>query len=161
MNRLIVALLAIMLSFPVTSAVAGESGAEEVSAFLDSITLGIYVDTSYQYVFDKEDGADLDDGSRPLNQENNSFSINAFTVSIDKTPSMDGGVMDLFGFRADVLFGQQADLLSSAGFGDDVDNVDAYKAYLSFLIPAGESGILIQAGKFVTLAGFELIEAKD
>lgn len=161
MKKFIVAVLAIMLALPVSNTFAGDPGSEQVAAFIDSITLGIYVDTSYQYVFDKEDGADIDDGSRPLYQENNSFSINAFTISLDKTPTMEGGIMDLFGFRTDILFGQQADLLSSAGFGDDVDNVDAYQAYLQFLVPVGESGILVQAGKFVTLAGFEVIEAKD
>lgn len=133
---------------------------EAMAAFFKSINFGFYVDTSYQYVFDKPDGTDIDDGSRPLYRDNNSFALNAFTISMEKTPSIEGGIMDLFGFRGDVLLGSQAELISSAGFGDDDDNIDIYQGYLHLLIPVGENGINLYAGKFVTLAGFEVIEAK-
>ena len=66
--------------------------------------------------------------------------------------------MDLIGFRADILIGEQAPLLASNGLSDDV--IDPYQAYLQFLAPVG-NGINFYAGKFVTLAGYEVIEAKD
>ncbi len=131
--------------------------------FFKSVNMGLYVDATYQFVFDKEDRADIDDGSRPLYPDNNSFSLNAFTVSIEKKPTMetDGRVMDLFGFRGDVLIGQQADLIASSGLGEENDNIDIYQGYLHILIPVGDSGINLYAGKFVTLAGFEVIEARN
>jgi len=131
-----------------------------IVAFFRSVNLGFYVDSSYQYVFDKPEGADISDGSRPLYPENNSFSLNAFTVSLEKTPTLEGGNMDLFGFRADILFGQMADNIASAGLGDTSDDIDIYQGYMDVLIPFGNNGIDIKVGKFVTLAGYEVIEAK-
>ena len=125
-------------------------------SFFDSIDLGFYVDTTYQYVFNRGSRNDLQ--LRPLYPDNEQFSINAFTVSVSKTPTLEGGVMDLIGFRADILFGEQAPLLASNGLSSDV--VDPYQAYLQFLAPVG-NGINFYAGKFVTLAGYEVIEAKD
>ncbi len=131
-----------------------------ITAFFKSIDLGFYVDTTYQYVFNKPDGANIEDGSRPLYPENNSFSINAFTTSISKVPTTEGGIVDLFGFRADILIGSQAELIKSAGFGGDDTEIDLYQGYLNLLIPIADTAVDFYAGKFVTLAGFEVIEAK-
>ena len=131
------------------------------AAFFKAIDITFYVDTTYQYVFDKPDGEDISDGSRPLYPENNSFSINAFTTSIAKVPTTDGSIVDLFGFRADILIGQQAKLIRSAGLGGDDTEIDLYQGYLNVFIPFSDTGLDFYAGKFVTLAGFEVIEAKD
>jgi len=131
-----------------------------ITAFFKSIDLGFYVDTTYQYVFSKPDGADISDGSRPLYPENNSFTINAFTTSISKVPTTESGLVDLFGFRADILIGQQAELIKSSGFGGDDTEIDLYQGYLNLLIPISDTAIDFYAGKFVTLAGFEVIEAR-
>ncbi len=125
-------------------------------SFFDSIDLGFYVDTTYQYVFDRGSTSDLQ--LRSLYPDNEQFAINAFTVSVSKTPTLEGGIMDLLGFRADILFGEQAPLLGSNGLSSDV--VDPYQAYLQFLAPVG-TGLNVYAGRFVTLAGYEVIEAKD
>jgi len=76
-------------------------------------------------------------------------------VSIAKTPTMDDGLMNLLGFRADILFGQQADSLGADGLDSNV--VSPYQAYLQVLAPIG-NGLNIYAGRFVTLAGYEVIE---
>lgn len=125
-------------------------------SFFDAIDIGFYVDTTYQYVFDRGSTDELQ--LRSLYPDNEQFSINAFTISVAKTPTLEGGVMDLIGFRADILIGEQAPLLASNGLSDDV--IDPYQAYLQFLAPVG-NGINVYAGKFVTLAGYEVIEAKD
>ncbi len=123
--------------------------------FFDAIDLGFYIDTTYQYAFDHPNGEDIP--LRSLYPEDNEFEIDAFTISISKTPTMDGGVWDLLGFRADILFGEIAPRIASAGLSSDV--VDPYQAYLQVLAPVG-NGINFYAGKFVTLAGYEVIEAK-
>ena len=127
-----------------------------ILTFFDAIDLGFYVDTTYQYVFDRGTTSDLQ--LRSLYPDNQEFSINAFTISVSKTPTMEGGFMDLIGFRGDILFGEQAPRLSSNGLESDV--VDPYQAYLQFLAPVG-NGINFYGGRFVTLAGYEVIEAKD
>ncbi|MFB3148599.1 MAG: outer membrane beta-barrel protein [Thermodesulfobacteriota bacterium] len=125
-------------------------------SFFDTIDLGFYVDTTYQYVFDR--GATSDLQLRSLYPDNQQFAINAFTISVSKTPTLEGGIMDLLGFRADILFGEQAPRLSSNGLESDV--VDPYQAYLQFLAPVG-TGLNVYAGRFVTLAGYEVIEARS
>ncbi len=127
-----------------------------ILTFFDSIDLGFYVDTTYQYVFNRGSTDELQ--LRSLYPDNQQFAINAFTVSVSKTPTMEGGIMDLLGFRADILFGQQADSLGADGLDSNV--VSPYQAYLQFLAPVG-NGLNVYAGRFVTLAGYEVIEAKD
>lgn len=125
-----------------------------IMTFFDSINLGFSVDTTYQYVFNRgvTDSLQL----RALYPDNQQFALNAFTISVSKTPTMGDGIMDLLGFRADILFGEQAAELGGEGFDSDV--VDPYQAYLHVLAPVG-NGLNIYAGRFVTLAGYEVIEA--
>ena len=131
---------------------------------LESIGLGFSLDTTYQYVSDGEVGGGIVE--RGLYPEHNDFSIDAFTLSLEKVPTVGEGVMDLVGFRADILFGEQAERLGF-GFGRDADDepldgaVSPYQAYINVLVPSGASGLNIYAGQFTTLAGWELIEAKD
>ncbi len=124
---------------------------------LESIGLGFSLDTTYQYVSDGEVGGGIVE--RGLYPEHNDFSIDAFTLSLEKVPTVGEGVMDLVGFRADILFGEQAERLGF-GFNSDGDGaVSPYQAYINVLVPSG--GLNIYAGQFTTLAGWELIEAKD
>ncbi len=126
---------------------------------LESIGLGFSLDTTYQYVSNGEVGEGI--AERGLYPEHNDFSIDAFTLSLEKVPTSGEGVMDLVGFRADVLFGEQAERLGF-GFNTDGDGaVSPYQAYINVLVPSGAGGLNIYAGQFTTLAGWELIEAKD
>ena len=126
---------------------------------LESIGLGFSLDTTYQYVSNGEVGGGIVE--RGLYPEHNDFSIDAFTLSLEKVPTVGEGVMDLVGFRADVLFGEQAERLGF-GFNSEGDGaVSPYQAYINVLVPSGASGLNIYAGQFTTLAGWELIEAKD
>ena len=132
----------------------------------NSIGLGVSLDTTYQYVSNGEVGGDIPE--RGLYPEHNDFSIDAITLSLEKVPTVGEGVMDQVGFRADVLFGEQSERLGF-GFGsvynDEGDPTDGavspYQAYINVLIPGGENALNIYAGQFTTLAGWELIEAKD
>ncbi len=126
---------------------------------LESIGLGFSLDTTYQYVSNGEVGEGI--AERGLYPEHNDFSIDAFTLSLEKVPTVGEGVMDQVGFRADVLFGEQAERLGF-GFNSDGDGaVSPYQAYINVLVPSGAGGLNIYAGQFTTLAGWELIEAKD
>ena len=126
---------------------------------LESIGLGFSPDTTYQYVSNGEVGEGI--AERGLYPEHNDFSIDAFTLSLEKVPTVGDGVMDLVGFRADVLFGEQAERLGF-GFNSDGDGaVSPYQAYINVLVPSGDGGLNVYAGQFTTLAGWELIEAKD
>ena len=49
-------------------------------SFFDAIDIGFYVDTTYQYVFDRGSRNDLQ--LRSLYPDNEQFAINAFTISV-------------------------------------------------------------------------------
>ncbi len=127
---------------------------KELLSALSAIDFGFYVDTSYQYDFNEPDSGTI--GARSLYPEDNDFDFNAFTLSISKEPSAEGSLIDHLGFRTDILFGEQAGLINPSGF--DSDTVSPYQGYLQ-VMPV--EGLNIYAGQFVTLAGFEVIEAKD
>lgn len=64
------------------------------------------------------------------------------------------------GFRTDLQFGRTAQILNSATVGDSPDNIFIEQAYVEYVAPIG-NGVNIKAGRFVTLAGAEVIESKD
>lgn len=133
--------------------------APAAGAGMESINLGISLDTTYQYISDGTVGEGI--AERGLYPEHNDFSIDAFILSLEKEASMGGDPMDAVGFRADILFGEQAERLGF-GFNSDGDGaVSPYQAYLNVLLPLAEGGLNIQAGQFVTLAGWEVIEGKN
>ncbi len=126
---------------------------------LEWLNLGISLDTTYQYVSNGEVGSSI--AERGLYPEHNDFSLDAFTLTLEKTPDADGGAMDYVGFRTDILFGEQSERLGF-GFNSDGDGaVSPYQAYINVLLPTGRNGINIYAGQFTTLAGWELIEARN
>jgi hypothetical protein len=66
------------------------------------------------------------------------------------------------GFRADIVFGKTAGLLSgdaNARDGLSGNDLEIYQAYAQYLAPIGENGVTIKAGKFATLLGAEVVQA--
>lgn len=97
---------------------------------------------------------------RVFDTQANSFNINLFQLAFKKTPTTEGGLIDLIGFGVKLDFGEDAQVLSSTeNLGQD-DVFDLQEAYIHALAPIG-NGVDIYAGKFVTLAGAEVIESKD
>ncbi len=141
-------------------AVATAKAEVPLSQFSEAVSIGLSVDTTYQYVFncDNETVSNCP-AERGLYDEHNNFSIDAFTLSVEKEANASGASLaDKVGFRADILFGEQAERLGF-GFNSDGDGaVSPYQAYLK-ITPTEELSIV--AGQFTTLAGWELIEAKN
>lgn len=126
--------------------------------FLKSIEVGFYLDTSYEYNFNKPESGN--NSLRIFDQDHNDFNIHMFWLSFKRTPSLEGGISNLVGFGVKLDFGEDADVIASTGLGDEDDEFDLQEAYIHILAPIG-NGISIYAGKFVTLAGAEVIESKD
>lgn len=153
--------LVLAFVFALGLVVANTAKAEEEQAdvegllkMFESINVGFYLDSTYAYSFNEPDSGII--GARSLYPDDNEFKFNAFTLSLEKTPTAEGGLIDHLGFRTDILFGDQADLLNPAGI--DSDAVSPYQAYID-VMPV--EGLNIYFGQFVTLAGFEVIEAKN
>ena len=109
------------------------------------------VDVYYGYSFNG-----TDPGLRTFDVQHDAFSLSLAEVAFNKAVSPDSRL----GFRADLGFGRTAELVAS--FEPESDGREVYKhiqqAYLSVL--AGRR-VQIDAGKFVTPIGAEVIESQD
>ncbi len=110
-----------------------------------------FVDVYYLYDFNKVDPA-----LRTFDVQHNAFSLSLAEIAFAKGVTTDSRV----GFRIDLDFGKTADLV--AAYEPEADGKEIYKhvqqAYLSVL--AG-SKLQLDAGKFVTPLGAEVIESQD
>jgi len=95
---------------------------------------------------------------RTYENEKNSFMLNLANLHFDRTP--DSGL----GFVVDLDFGETADVDNNSTFfdststGNGTNFFDARQFYLTYTVPVG-TGIKLQAGRFVTLHGAEVIKS--
>lgn len=131
---------------------AKQEGGFNLPEALNDITLSGFVDTSYTYSFNHPDSGKTT--GRVFDTEANSFNLQAAKIALEKLPAKTGGV----GFRVDLLMGDDAKVIKPYGWNTEDFNLE--QAYLDVLIPVGK-GLDVKGGKFVTLAGAEVIESKD
>ncbi|GEM_PF-186526 len=131
-----------------------------------SDNLGVHihglVDTTYDFNFNQPNTTPILSSSGSVNQlrefdvDANSFNLQQFNLHIDRT--VEGGV----GFVTDLNFGKTAEVLwasthySNSTTPTSTQEFDPTQAYLTYTVPVGK-GINLQAGKFVTLLGEEVI----
>jgi hypothetical protein len=110
-----------------------------------------FVDVYYEYNFNKVDPA-----LRTFDVQHNAFSLSLAEIAFAKGVTTDSRV----GFRIDLDFGKTADIV--AAYEPDADGKEIYKhvqqAYVGVL-PGGK--LQLDAGKFVTPLGAEVIESQD
>lgn len=139
---------------------------------LEDIKLEGFVDTSYSFNFDRpSQEAGRPNNLRILDTRSDNFDLNAFELDFIKAAPEKGGV----GFRADLVYGLDAMPQQSNGFittavdgNGNTQQTDfaIQQAYVDANLPINGGTWLgdkvnIQAGKFVTLAGMEVLESKD
>jgi hypothetical protein len=130
--------------------------------------LGVHIhgllDGTYDYNVNQPNTTPILSSSGRVNQlrtfdvDANSFNFQQFNLHIDRT--VEGGV----GFVTDLNFGKTAEILwasthysnSTIPSQNSTQEFDPTQAYLTYTIPLGK-GINMQAGKFVTLLGEEVI----
>ncbi len=179
MKQLIKALL-LVVAFAVPSVYAGDMKddkdlkkmIEDQGIYVETSQKGIvlsgYVDVSYTYQF--ASSGELGGGFAPLipanseadlrkfDTDNNDFNIHAFKLALEK------GLGDKneysAGFRADLLFGEDAQTLNNGltdPFTDLLGGAFLEQAYVQFRVPVG-NGLDFKFGKFVTPMGYEVLE---
>jgi len=168
---------AITVAPPATANAAPKTIGEHVSVLETQLgdvrknlsdNLGVHihglVDGTYDYNFNRPNTTPILSSSGSVNQlrefdvDANSFNFQQFNLHIDRT--MDGGV----GFVTYLNFGKTAEILwasthysnSTIPSQNSTQEFDPTQAYLTYTIPLGK-GINMQAGKFVTLMGEEVI----
>lgn len=143
----------------------GHTGAEAASlvsvpSLIDGIGVSGHVDSIYSYNFNSQDTRT--NVGRVFDRHPNSFNLNVAEVDFQKPVSEESRV----GFRTDLFFGNDAEVIGSAGLGATTDEFDLEQAYVEMLVPTsnaipGLNDIDLKVGKFVTMAGAEVIESKD
>lgn len=128
----------------------------DLTNFLKSIKPGLYIDTSYEFNFNNPKSSN--NQLRVFDTEHNAFNINLAQIYLERIPTTEGGYANLVGFRVKLDFGEDTDVFHARGLGGN--ELDLQEAFIHVLAPVGK-GLDIYVGKFVTLAGAEVIESKD
>ena len=136
-----------------------------VLSFFKNTELSGFVDTYYSYDFNTPRNPCLTTGGvavfnclHAFDVAHNSFSLSLAELALEKKPTADSRG----GFRVDLNYGSTASIVACGepgGASGIYQNVQ--QAYLSYLVTAGKSSLQFDFGKFVTPAGFEVIESKD
>lgn len=140
---------------PTPTADEAQSNGEGILNFFKQVEVTGFIDGYYSYNFNKPFGRT--NQLRSYETRNNEFALNLAEIALEKKVDSTSRL----GFRLDLNYGPAADLTHA---GEANNRRDTYKflqqAYGSFLVPIG-NGLQVDAGKFVTWNGFEVIESKD
>jgi hypothetical protein len=137
----------------VTAAPASPSSKER--SLLGPIDLSGFVDAYYGYNLNHP--ASRLSNMRAFDAPDNQFSLNLAELVLSKTPDPSNSRL---GFRLSLGFGNAMNAVNAAEPGGPEFDRYLQEAYLSYLAPVGR-GLQVDAGKFVTPLGFEVIETKE
>ena len=139
-------------------ALAAELEAARPAAWLDEVTLDGFLSTAYSYNFNRPDSRS--NQLRVFDLDDNSFKLDVFELVLQRPIAKPREA----GFRVDLELGGSVPRVSSSRglFRTDstAEDIDLQQAYLSWIAPVG-SGLRIDAGKFITHHGYEVIEGYD
>src|SRR3989338_8739401 len=127
---------------------------------LQGVQMSGFVDTTYTYSFNEPETNT--NTLRVFDTRSNGFLINNAQLTLDKSVSSESPV----GFKTVLMFGTDAEVVGNVttGLGTNVstgsDEVEVQQGFVEYLAPLG-NGLDLKAGKFATLHGAEVIEAKD
>lgn len=118
-------------------------------SFFRSTELGGLADAYYAWYSTKQPAL-----FHSFDTAHNQFTLSTAEVWLTKAPAADSRV----GFKIKTIFGPAATAINFAEPNRDLVNIE--EGYVSYLAPVGK-GLQFDVGKFVTIAGAEVIEAKD
>ncbi|MCB2203349.1 porin [bacterium] len=132
-------------------------GATQLSAqdtpWYQNVDMHGYVSSSFNYNMNKPHSGM--NAFRIFDQTHNTFNFDVFQLRLQHDAEKAGDA----GFRFDLITGALPQYTASSGlFGGQ--NIDVLQAYATYIVPLGD-GLTIDAGKFLTHMGYELIEGYD
>jgi hypothetical protein len=136
---------------PLRAALAAEAATP--TPWYQAIQVNGFVSASYSYNFNRPDTRT--NTLRVFDFDDNTFKIDVFELVAQKPASNPRDA----GFRADLAFGGSIPRVSAAA-GMSAYDVDLQQAYASYIAALG-SGLRLDAGKFITPFGYEVIEGYD
>ncbi|MDM4772942.1 outer membrane beta-barrel protein [Solimonas sp. SE-A11] len=129
---------------PMMSSAAAPTLTEVLGA--SGVTLDGYISGGYTYGFNDENPAGADLQFRQFDGNTDSFDLNQAAFTLAKLPAQGAGGM------VNVIAGEDAKVLSAA-YGDGIQNINVTQAFLQY----ATGGLTVMGGRFVTLAGAEVI----
>lgn len=157
-------IMTVLASFMTIGSQSASFAAEAEKKWYDGINVSGFVDVYYGYNFNQPGdgpGGVRENQLRNFDLHNDQFSLSLFELSIRKDPAPFGFRVDLdFGPTTDVVHGSEPTPAFGAAIGES--GTEIYKhlqeAYITW---QPNSMWKVEAGKFVTHMGFEVIESKD
>ncbi len=156
MRRLVIAvsMLAVLI---LSVGAARAEDAKPAGTSLDDIKkllgLSIYLQSGYNYNF--KDPSSGENELRIFDHKANNFTFDLGQIVFNRDAEI-GGI----GYRLKLSAGETAKFIHAAGLGRTGDAFDLTEASIDYVAPAGR-GLKLRFGKFVTMHGAEVIEAKD
>src|SRR5436309_11754700 len=135
------------------AAVADDSAASP-RPWYEEITVNGFASGSYSSNFDKPPGQTT--AFRVFDVDDNTFKVDVVELVAQHAAAKPREA----GFRADVTFGGSIPRITAARGLLQGQDVDLQQAYVTYVTSIG-SGLRLDAGKFVTPAGAEVIEGYD
>lgn len=144
--RMVIPVVAIML----TRGIGGQNAMAQTAATdtVAPVVVSGFVDTYFSFNLGRP--VTHANAFRNFDVTENQFMLANAEVSVTRAPTP-------VGFRVDLDFGPTNDIVQS-GVTGSVVNIG--QAYLTYVVPVG-SGLTVDAGKFVTHMGNEVIKTKD
>jgi len=130
----------------------------------EDIQVGGQIDVQYNQNLTRRDNAITGGNTgRIFDTDRQSFTLNQAELNFRHDANPEGGA----GFRVDLSMGEDAGVVAADGFAGD--NIDLQQGYLEYVQPLSfwegnevlPSSVSLKAGRFVTLAGAEVIEPQD
>jgi hypothetical protein len=128
---------------------------DPINKWIKEVKLSGFVDTAWTDNFNNPRNPQTNAG-RAFDTQANSFMFNMAEVMFERVATKDFNA----GFRLKLGAGRDAGLLSSTENLGASPWFDVVEGYVEYLAPIGR-GIDVKFGKMATLAGYEVIEAKD
>lgn len=133
--------------------------ADAPKSWFQQITINAFASVGYTWNFN--DPFSKTNQYRAFDYDHNSIRIDSAELIVQKAVANPGE----YGFRIDVAFGAAARIAAARGLFRDIStgnalDIDLQQAFASYIIPIGK-GLRLDFGKFVTPAGYELIEGYD
>ena len=143
---------------PAGTAVTTAGSNDAALSFPDGTTLNFNLDGYYGYNFNHPAGrVNLLRFNDPTSDN---FTLNQATVMIERVPDLTVGRR--FGYRLDLMYGQNTDSLQGSGANEPRPWIyrNVFQAYGSYILPVG-SGLQMDFGKFASSFGYEGTYVKD
>lgn len=138
-----------LIAAPAVLAQEGKSDA--LPELLDGIEIHAFVSASWLWNFNNPDSGE--NQLRVFDFRDNAFRIDVVQLTLMKPVESSGDV----GFRFDLDAGSNVPQVEHAAGLFEGEDVDLRQAFVSYVAPLG-SGLTVDAGKFVTHMGLEVIE---